>query len=512
MTAERRLSSVNRRQYLLAASALAVGAQKAWAQVAGVRVALVIGNAAYAGATLPNAANDAKAMSGLLRGMGFDVIELRDADKRRMEEAIGQARALLQGQRGVGLLYYAGHGLQVDWRNYMVPVDADFSSATEVQLRAVDIQAVIEAFRGAGSRTNIIVLDACRDNPFGVSPGGKGLAPLDAPSGTFLAYATAPGNVAEDGSAADGNGLYTRFLIKELQKPDAKIEEVFKRVRLQVRQASQGRQIPWESTSLEEDFVFATGRTAERESSRNRDAAFAAELADWEGIRDSNRADDLYAFLARYPTGRISELAQFRLDQLTRPTVQAAAPAGLRLLPSGVNRYRVGDAWVFDREDRPENLSTRVRFEVTAIQGQRVIVNSGALILDQMGGVIKNFLGVKRPAALVSPAELQLGKRWRSAFHNEHTSGVIAVAHYDYHVAALDVIDVPAGRFRAFRIEGEGEGADRISVRRLHVTIWVDPETMWIVRNTILQTSRDGTKVFVDRAESLFSRTLVPRV
>ena len=218
-----------------------LSALPSWAQASANRVALVIGNAAYAGAPLPNAANDAKAMSTVLRGMGFEVIELRDAGKQRMEEAIALSRAMLQGRSGVGLLYYAGHGLQLDWRNYLVPVDALMGTAADVPRQAVDIQGAIDAFRTAGNRMNIVVLDACRDNPFGAAASGKGLAPLDAPPGTFLAYATAPGNVAEDGSASDGNGLYTRFLIKELQRPDARIEEVFKRVRLQVRQASQGR-------------------------------------------------------------------------------------------------------------------------------------------------------------------------------------------------------------------------------------------------------------------------------
>ena len=138
-----------------------------------------------------------------------------------------------------------------------------------------------------------------------------------------------PPSIREPGLAlaitgpADGNGLYTRFLLQEMPRKDARIEDVFKRVRLQVRQSSQGRQIPWESTSLEDDFVFATGQKAEAPGALRRDADFDAEKSDWDRITDSQRAEDFYTFLQRYPNGRISELAQFRLDQLNRPQLQA---------------------------------------------------------------------------------------------------------------------------------------------------------------------------------------------
>ncbi len=142
----------------------------------------------------------------------------------------------------------------------MVRVDARIAAANEVTRETVDIDVVIKAFQQANTRMNIIVLDACRDNPFLAKTGSnKGLAQQDAPPGTYLAFATAPGNVAEDGDTTSGNGLFTQFLIKELQRP-ARIEDVFKRVRLQVRQKSQGRQIPWDSSSLEDDFAFNDGK------------------------------------------------------------------------------------------------------------------------------------------------------------------------------------------------------------------------------------------------------------
>ncbi len=225
-----------------------------------VRVALIIGNSAYANAPLLNPANDAQAMSDVMRRLGFQVVELRDGNKAQMSAAISKVSDILKGKQGVGMLYYAGHGLQLDWRNYMVPIDANLKSAADVPKQAIDLSSVVEVFKAAGNRMNIVVLDACRDNPFGKdTSSAKGLAQLDAPPSTFLAYATAPGNVAEDGDAQSGNGLYTQFLLQELKRPTAKIEDVFKRVRLNVRKQSNGRQIPWESTSLEDDFFFNDG-------------------------------------------------------------------------------------------------------------------------------------------------------------------------------------------------------------------------------------------------------------
>jgi uncharacterized caspase-like protein len=222
-----------------------------------IRIALIIGNSAYPGdMALANPANDAKDMAATLRNMGFGVIEVVNSDRAKMLEAIERAGKNLAGKQGIGMLFYAGHGLQLDWRNYMVPVDAKLNSAADVPKQAIDIEAVMNTFKAAGNRMNIVVLDACRDNPFtdGKAATGKGLAPLDAPTGTFLAYATAPGNVAADGKGK--NGLYTGYLLQELQKPNASIENVFKRVRFAVRKESNGAQVPWETTSLEDDFVF----------------------------------------------------------------------------------------------------------------------------------------------------------------------------------------------------------------------------------------------------------------
>lgn len=299
-------------------------APAAHAQLRGApRVALVVGNASYPGdAVLRNAGNDARAMAEQLGRLGFEVVQARDATRAAMREAIARAAGLLDGRQGIGLLYYAGHGLQVGQRNFMLPVADLPTKEADVTRLAVDVGDVVEAFRRAGTKTNLVLLDACRDNPFAEPGTPRGLAPIDAPPNTFLAYATAPGNVAEDGAATDGNGLYTGFLLKELRRPGARIEDVFKRVRLGVRQASQGRQVPWESTSLEEDFYFdptPPAPTPQREA----EALALAEKATWERMSANARAEDLFAFLLVFPQGQFTERALFLLN--LRQTVALAA-------------------------------------------------------------------------------------------------------------------------------------------------------------------------------------------
>lgn len=479
---------------------------------ASARVAVVIGNAAYPGSPLLNPTRDARAMAALLREMGFEVVEAHDAGRAQMQQALQQAQARLAGRQGVGLLYYAGHGLQLDWRNYMLPLDARPQGAADVPAQAVDVQAALDAFQAAGTRMHILVLDACRDNPFGSSASARGLAPMDAPPGTFFAYATAPGHVAEDGSAADGHGLYTRHLLNSLREPGARIEDVFKRVRLRVRQASQGRQIPWESTSLEDDFIFATGQRAARDEGALRDEAFERELAEWQRIRDSDRVDDLYAFLQRHPNGRISELAQFRLDQLARPALQAQLPAALRVLPPGTNRFALGDSWAIERTDHlAGDRKVQLRSEVTSLDGSRVLMNHGAQVFDQMGGVLVNRFGTKTPAVIGAPAGLQVGKRWRSAFSNQRPGGKPSRSFYEHRVTALEELEVPAGRFRVFRIEADGQGEIEGQVRQLHTSLWIDPATMTMVKQLFRHTRPGSDQLAEHSTDVLLWRRLVPR-
>jgi uncharacterized caspase-like protein len=244
------------------------------------RFALVIGNSRYAAVPLQNPANDASAIAATLKEIGFAVDLRLDARKAAMEDAIRAFAESAGKQKGVGLFYFAGHGLQLSWRNFLLPVDAAPKAADDVPKQAVDIATLLKGLGWAANPMNIVILDACRDNPFETElKTGKGLSQMDAPIGTLLAYATAPGNTAADGSGR--NGLYTENLLREMKKPETRIEDVFKRVRLAVRRASQGQQIPWESTSLEDDFYFLPPPELKKLSQEELERQFAEEQAVW---------------------------------------------------------------------------------------------------------------------------------------------------------------------------------------------------------------------------------------
>jgi hypothetical protein len=219
------------------------------------RLALVIGNGAYKDAPLPNPPNDADDVEKALKESGFTVIKRKNVGLKDMHVALREVGDRLDRQ-GVGIFYFAGHGMQVRGRNYLIPVDADIQREDEVSYNALDLNAVMEKIDSAKNPVNIVILDACRNNPFGtrLQASAKGLAQVDAPPGTLIAFATAPGSTAADGSGR--NGLYTQHLVTEIQRQGAPVEEVFKAVRVGVRADSKNLQVPWESTSLESAFFF----------------------------------------------------------------------------------------------------------------------------------------------------------------------------------------------------------------------------------------------------------------
>lgn len=223
------------------------------------RLALVIGNATYATSPLKNPVNDARSMETALKELGFEVIKAENTNNASMKKAIDEYGAKLKaGKYEIGLFFYAGHGLQVKGNNYLVPVDAKIQDENEVEYDCVDAGRVLAKMESAGSRINIVILDACRDNPFerswSRSTKGGGLATMDAPVGSIVCYATSPGKTASDGDGS--NGLYTQELLSHLRTPDLPLEEVFKRVRKGVLNKSSNTQIPWETSSLTGDFFF----------------------------------------------------------------------------------------------------------------------------------------------------------------------------------------------------------------------------------------------------------------
>ena len=238
------------------------------------RHALVIGNAAYNYAgILRNPVNDARAISKTLKQLGFDVTTATDVDQRQMEKAIQQFGATLRERNGVGLFYYAGHGMQFDGENYLFPIDINPSNEVDVRYDAVPLGKLLGQMQTAGNRMNMVVLDACRNNPFARSfrTFNPGLAQIVAPEGTFISFATAPGRVAADGQG--DHGLFTSKLLKHLKTPGIKLEEVFKRVGADVYRESDKQQVPWVQYAVIGDFYFVPGE----EPSQNQDSVAVLE-------------------------------------------------------------------------------------------------------------------------------------------------------------------------------------------------------------------------------------------
>ena len=293
------------------------------------RVALVIGNNRYASAPLLNPVNDAQAMAKTLGAAGFQVILRTDASQREMLAALRDFGNLLK-DGGAGLFYFAGHGMQIKGRNFLIPVGADIEREDEVAYQALDAQAVLDKMESAGNGTNLVILDACRNNPFARSfrSSSQGLAQMDAPVGTMVAFSTAPGSVASDGNGS--NGLYTQHLLGALQQPGLKVEEVFKQVRAAVRRESRGAQVPWESTSLEGDFYFVP--PAPVVAAPPPDPMAALDDALWDAVKDSAQPAEIGAYLRRFPAGRHASSAAQRLAAVTKlpepsTATLAAAPA-----------------------------------------------------------------------------------------------------------------------------------------------------------------------------------------
>ncbi|MBL8326035.1 MAG: caspase family protein [Rubrivivax sp.] len=493
---------ISRRSCLLGAALAPLLAE---AQAAEPRIALVIGNAAYPTAPLVNSTNDAKAMATQLAALGFAVIELRDARAAAMRAAVATMLEKLAGRRGTGLFYYAGHGLQLDWRNYLLPLDANPVSADEVREQCLDMQVVFDALREARTRTNVVVLDACRDNPFSTTASGKGLAPLDAPVGTYIAYATAPGNVAEDGRASGGNGLFTGYLLEQLRQPVARIEDVFKRVRFQVQAASAGRQVPWDSSSLVEDFYFGRSPQASAASASPTGAAALPAVdrdrEEWDRLMRSDSIEEVTAFLLRHPNGRFTEQALHRLDQLqggrivAQPGPREAAP-----LAPGRRRYEAGDRLEYRCLVGRQNAAVKQMKLACTFANDHIVTWSnlapGAdpVATDALGTVQRYeadaFGGLRPPESIGGPAEISLGKRWRSVSLLSKGYGLpfsvsgwkLATAELEHRAVARERIEVPAGTFEAFRVEAQGwRVADR-QESRLSRVLWLDPATMTVLR------------------------------
>jgi hypothetical protein len=393
------------------------------------RLALVIGNAAYKDAPLINPLNDAADMEKALKASGFTVIRRDNASLREMHLALREFGDRL-GRQSTGLVYFSGHGLQVRGRNYLLPVDADVQREDEVAFAALDLGAVMEKLDSAKNPVNIVVLDACRNNPFGtrLAPTAKGLAQVDAPPGSFIAFATAPGSTASDG--AGRNGLYTTHLVKQMDRAGAGIEDVFKAVRASVRAESKSLQVPWESTSLETAFYF------------------------------------------RAPAPVVATAAAKPAEP---PPPTKVASAAKRALPASIGAppsFAVGDHWTYRSVNLLDNSERRIQFRVVSMTGDDVHYSNGNVTdpvgngkrarrsdgkFDEFKPSAQNYIFPMVPGSAITLKGVQT--------REDITLDLVT----DLKAGNEEDIEVPAGKFRAIRMErvtkwkrrdGRGEGTN----------------------------------------------------
>ncbi len=474
------------------------------------RLALVIGNARYLHApALRNPNHDAASVAEVLRQLKFSVTRRLDAARSEMQAAISDFVQTAGAGGAVALFYFAGHGVQLAWRNFLLPVDAEVEKADDVAHQGVDVEGMLNGLRRAANPMNVVVLDACRANPFASDfrGGGKGLSPIDAPPDTLLAYATSPGNVASDGEGA--NGLYTEQLLRELQVPETRIEDVFKRVRLSVRLKSHGAQIPWESTSLEDDFWFLPPARLRALSEEDKQREFRAELAQWEAVRASSDPAPLEGYLRRYPSGRFAELAQLQLDRVLArrgekrlPIADAAGNPYSKGWARADTAYRIGDSYSYRVTDLDTHAFKRIgTATVTRITDSEVFFANG-LVTDLLGNAVRAVDGRRFTPRQQFPLEYAVGRKWHSRFVATTRKGdAEGVADLDFRIVGRERVTGPAGTFDAFVIEGTGSTAFRDRKTESHLRRWMAPDR---VRRPVAVEERlvdRGISVIAERQE-----------
>ncbi|HEV7682048.1 MAG TPA: SUMF1/EgtB/PvdO family nonheme iron enzyme [Pyrinomonadaceae bacterium] len=302
------------------------------------RIALVIGNGAYLSAKpLANPANDAADMAKTLRDLGFEVLSGSNQSKRQMESLIREF-GLKLASGGTGLFYYAGHGLQVGGSNYLVPVDAEIPEEDEVQYQTVPLDLVLTKMTMAKNDLNIVILDACRNNPFARSwrryrdaGSSDGLAKISPPTGTLVLYATEPGKVASDG--AGRNGLFTESLLMQIKKPNVEYDQMVRALSADVWQRSNRQQLPWKEGNSLAEFYFvrgakASGADAEIEPANGETVAekdrATVEREAWGYVSNSSDPQDFQNFLKEFPSGANAGNAKIKLEQAVWDTIKGS--------------------------------------------------------------------------------------------------------------------------------------------------------------------------------------------
>ncbi len=340
------------------------------AALADKRVAFVVGNGAYRNVPqLPNPAIDAQAMARVLRNVGFDVVEGSNLTRDEMTEKLLDFGKRAEGA-DVAVFFYAGHGIAVNGTNYLLPVDADLKSEMDVKLgAAINVDLTLEQTM-ADAKVKLVFLDACRDNPFAAKIRSaratrsvavdSGLAEMKSGEGTLIAFATGPGQTALDGETGT-NSPFTRALVAHITQPGVEIQQAMTEVRAQVNEETSKNQLPWGHTNLIGTvYLNPAAAPAGKTGEANAPAAPAAPVSDvelefWRSVKDSNKPEELNAYLTSYPSGTFKSLALARIASLqdgpsttTRNLTTAIDPATFSLEADQTSEDQIG----LDRSQR----------------------------------------------------------------------------------------------------------------------------------------------------------------
>jgi Caspase domain/Putative peptidoglycan binding domain len=393
-------------RYLTIALSLSCMMLTAQAAKADRRVAFVVGNGSYTHVTqLPNPPVDAKAMAATLRNVGFDVVEGTNLTRDKMTEKLLDFGRKAQGA-DIAVFYYAGHGIAIAGTNYLLPVDADIKSEMDVKLgSAINIDVTLDQTMG-DAKVKLVFLDACRDNPFAAkiksnSPTRSvavrtGLAEMKSGEGTLIAFATGPGQTALDGEAG-ANSPFTRALIANIAQPGVEIQQAMTAVRAQVNEETNKGQLPWGHTNLigavylnpaaaPSNVVAATSGTIPAAVSSSASTG-EAELEFWRSVKDSNKPEELNAYLATYPNGQFKSLALARIASLD----SGAANNATRNLTKGVDPAVFTEQGTEVSEDQIGLDKTKRRDVQRRLTGLGFDTKLSGAFDDETRGVIKRW-------------------------------------------------------------------------------------------------------------------------
>lgn len=397
------------------------------------RVALVYGNGNYQNAPkLANPVNDAALITSSLKQVGFTVITITDGDQAAMQKGLEDFGRRAQNA-DIALFYFAGHGLQVGGRNWLIPVDANIETSTDLPARAISANTVLELMELSGAKARIAILDACRNNPLTRSltrATTRGLAKIDSSAaGSMIIFATAPGDVALDGTGA--NSPFSKALAKQILQPGLEVRQMIGRVRADVMADTNDKQVPWVNEAIVGDIYLASApienstnsgsQNSATVTSTNNSSSTALEIAFWETVKDSGDVDMLQLYASKYPEGVFIEIANARITKLSSKTA-AGTKSDLGFSSTNDQQSSLANDRSIVRRQELENAARKFVGDL-----QRISSADAAEFIRELPGYYADhveFYGKQFNISQIQKDKQNFVKRWPSRRYNLRTSQV----------------------------------------------------------------------------------------